>query len=116
YVQPMMARYLRRLETGMREMGLKAPIFLMLSGGKLTTIETACRFPIRLVESGPAGGAIFSATIAREAGLERVLSFDMGGTTAKVCLIDDFKPQTSRSFEVARIGRLRKGSGLPLGI
>ena len=116
YVQPMMARYLRRLETGMREMGLKAPIFLMLSGGKLTTIETACRFPIRLVESGPAGGAIFSATIAREAGLERVLSFDMGGTTAKVCLIDDFKPQTSRSFEVARIGRLRKGSGLPLRI
>jgi N-methylhydantoinase A len=116
YVQPMMARYLRRLESGMREMGLHAPIFLMLSGGKLTTIETACRFPIRLVESGPAGGAIFSATIAREAGLERVLSFDMGGTTAKVCLIDDFKPQTSRSFEVARIGRLRKGSGLPLRI
>jgi N-methylhydantoinase A len=116
YVQPMMACYLRQLEAGMRAMGLKAPIFLMLSGGKLTTIETACRFPIRLVESGPAGGAIFSAAIAHEAGLDRVLSFDMGGTTAKVCLIDDFRPQTSRSFEVARIGRLRKGSGLPLRI
>jgi ATP-binding cassette subfamily F protein uup len=66
--------------------------------------------------SGPAGGAIFSAHIARECGLENVLSFDMGGTTAKICLIDAYKPQTSRSFEVARVGRFRKGSGLPLRI
>ena len=88
----------------------------MLSGGGLTTIETACRFPIRLVESGPAGGAIFSATIARQCGLDNVLSFDMGGTTAKICLIDDGKPQTARSFEIARVGRFRKGSGLPLRI
>ncbi len=88
----------------------------MLSGGGLTTIETACRFPIRLVESGPAGGAIFAADIARQCGLDRVLSFDMGGTTAKICLIDDYRPQTSRSFEVARVGRFRKGSGLPLRI
>jgi N-methylhydantoinase A len=93
-----------------------APLFLMMSGGGLTTIETACRFPIRLVESGPAGGAIFSAHIARECGLDSVLSFDMGGTTAKICLIDDFKPQTARTFEVARVGRFRKGSGLPLRI
>ncbi|HET6608267.1 MAG TPA: hydantoinase/oxoprolinase family protein, partial [Rhodopila sp.] len=90
--------------------------FLMMSGGGLTTIETACRFPIRLVESGPAGGAIFSAHIARECGLEQVLSFDMGGTTAKICLIDSYKPQTARTFEVARVGRFRKGSGLPLRI
>jgi N-methylhydantoinase A len=116
YVQPLMASYLTRLETGLRARGLAAPIFLMLSGGGLTTIETACRFPIRLVESGPAGGAIFSAHIARECGLENVLSFDMGGTTAKICLIDHFQPQTSRSFEVARVGRFRKGSGLPLRI
>ena len=68
------------------------------------------------MESGPAGGAIFSAHVARECGLERVLSFDMGGTTAKICLIDDYRPQTARSFEVARIGRFRKGSGLPLRI
>jgi N-methylhydantoinase A len=116
YVQPLMASYLRRLEHELRALGLAAPVFLMLSGGGLTTIETACRFPIRLVESGPAGGAIFSAHIARECGLPQVLSFDMGGTTAKICLIDDFRPQTSRSFEVARIGRFRRGSGLPLRI
>ena len=116
YVQPMMARYLRRLESDLHAMGVPAPLFLMMSGGGLTTIDTACRFPIRLVESGPAGGAIFSAYIARQCGLENVLSFDMGGTTAKICLIDDYKPQTARTFEVARVGRFRKGSGLPLRI
>jgi N-methylhydantoinase A len=116
YVQPMMARYLRRLESDLHAAGAAAPLFLMMSGGGLTTIETACRFPIRLVESGPAGGAIFSAHIARECGLDSVLSFDMGGTTAKICLIDNFKPQTARAFEVARVGRFRKGSGLPLRI
>ncbi|MBS0562059.1 MAG: hydantoinase/oxoprolinase family protein, partial [Proteobacteria bacterium] len=116
YVQPLMASYLRRLESELRAMGLAAPVFLMLSGGGLTTIETACRFPIRLVESGPAGGAIFSAHVAKLCGEKAVLSFDMGGTTAKVCLIDDHKPQTARTFEVARVGRFRKGSGLPLRI
>ena len=116
YVQPLMARYLRRLEAELRALKCDAPVFLMLSGGGLTTIETACRFPIRLVESGPAGGAIFSAHVARQCGLDSVLSFDMGGTTAKICLIDDGKPQTARSFEIARVGRFRKGSGLPLRI
>ena len=116
YVQPRMQLYLRALEAGLRDMGIAAPIFLMLSGGGLTGIDTACRFPIRLVESGPAGGAIFSAYVARQCGLDRVLSFDMGGTTAKICLIDDYKPQTARSFEVARVGRFRRGSGLPLRI
>jgi N-methylhydantoinase A len=116
YVQPMMARYLRRLEADLRAAGTPAPLFLMMSGGGLTTIETACRFPIRLVESGPAGGAIFSAHIALACGRDSVLSFDMGGTTAKICLIDNYKPQTARTFEVARVGRFRKGSGLPLRI
>ena len=116
YVQPLMAGYLRQLESNLREAGFTAPLFLMMSGGGLTTVDTACRFPIRLVESGPAGGAIFAAHIARECGLDRVLSFDMGGTTAKICLVDQFQPQTSRSFEVARVGRFRKGSGLPLRI
>jgi N-methylhydantoinase A len=116
YVQPLMASYLRRLEAALHDMGVTAPVFLMLSGGGLTTIETACRFPIRLVESGPAGGAIFSAHIAKLSGESRVLSFDMGGTTAKICLIDDYRPQTARTFEVARVGRFRKGSGLPLRI
>jgi N-methylhydantoinase A len=116
YVQPLMSSYLRRLESELHAMGVMAPVFLMLSGGGLTTIETACRFPIRLVESGPAGGAIFSAHIAKRSGASNVLSFDMGGTTAKICLIDDYRPQTARTFEVARVGRFRKGSGLPLRI
>jgi N-methylhydantoinase A len=116
YVQPAMARYLRRLADGLRAIGISGPLFLMLSGGGLTTVETACRFPIRLVESGPAGGAIFSASIARQCGIANVLSFDMGGTTAKICLIDDGKPQTARAFEIARVGRFRRGSGLPLRI
>jgi N-methylhydantoinase A len=116
YVQPFMERYLRRLESELRGMGFRAPIFLMLSGGGLATMETACRFPIRMIESGPAGGAIFAAEVARKCALPRVVSFDMGGTTAKICLIDDFRPQTARSCEVARVGRFKKGSGLPLRI
>ena len=116
YVQPAMARYLRGLADGLPAIGISGPLFLMLSGGGLTTVETACRFPIRLVESGPAGGAIFSASIARQCGIANVLSFDMGGTTAKICLIDDGKPQTARAFEIARVGRFRRGSGLPLRI
>ena len=74
------------------------------------------RFPIRLVESGPAGGAILSTWIAENMGIDRMLSFDMGGTTAKICLIDDGKPQASRSFEVDRRYRFMKGSGLPMRI
>jgi len=116
YVQPLMASYLGRLETGLRAAGLGCPLFMMLSGGGLTTLETAARFPIRLVESGPAGGAIFSAHVAKQRGLTEVLSFDMGGTTAKICLIDGYQPQASRTFEVARVGRFKKGSGLPLRI
>jgi N-methylhydantoinase A len=116
YVQPLMASYLRRLDAGLKSGGFTCPLFMMLSGGGLTTLETAARFPIRLVESGPAGGAIFSAHVAKQRGWSKVLSFDMGGTTAKVCLIDEFAPQASRTFEVARVGRFRKGSGLPLRI
>ena len=116
YVQPMMGRYLANLEERLRDAGFTCPLFLMLSGGGLTTVETAIRFPVRLVESGPAGGAIFAGHIARQCGLGKVLSYDMGGTTAKICLIDDLQPQTSRAFEVARIYRFKKGSGLPLRI
>ncbi|HVC51798.1 MAG TPA: hydantoinase/oxoprolinase family protein [Stellaceae bacterium] len=116
YVQPMLGRYLVNLESLLQEAGFRCPLFLMLSGGGLTTVETAIRFPVRLVESGPAGGAIFASYIARQCGLDKVLSYDMGGTTAKICLIDDFRPQTSRAFEVARVYRFKKGSGLPLRI
>ena len=116
YVQPKIATYLQALEAGLTTAGIDCPLLLMLSSGGLTTVETASRFPVRLVESGPAGGAIFAGQIARECGYEKVLSFDMGGTTAKICLIDNFTPQTSRLFEVARVYRFRKGSGLPLRI
>lgn len=116
YVQPLMARYLGKLAQELAAMGMVAPLFLMHSGGGLIALETACRFPVRLVESGPAGGAIFAAHIARAARLNHVVSFDMGGTTAKICLIDNGAPQTARSFEVARVGRFQKGSGLPLRI
>jgi N-methylhydantoinase A len=116
YVQPMMAGYLDRLDRALRESGFAGQLLLMTSGGGVIGIEAARRFPIRLVESGPAGGAILASRIAVECGLDRVLSFDMGGTTAKICLIDDGQPQSSRSFEVARAYRFLKGSGLPLRI
>ena len=116
YVQPLMSRHLTNLDRDLRAEGFTCPLYLMLSGGGITTLETAVRFPVRLVESGPAGGAIFSSRIAAEMGLDEVLSFDMGGTTAKICLIDDGLPQSSRTFEVARVYRFLKGSGLPLRI
>jgi N-methylhydantoinase A len=116
YVQPVMDRYLGRLDEALRSKGVGCPLFLITSGGGLAALETARKFPIRLVESGPAGGAILAASLARQCGLDKVLSFDMGGTTAKICLIDHGEPQHSRSFEVARQYRFLKGSGLPLRI
>jgi N-methylhydantoinase A len=116
YVRPLMADYLARLQLRLRDLGAKCPVFLIHSGGGLVSVETAAEFPVRLVESGPAGGAIFAADVARRFGLEHVVSYDMGGTTAKLCLIDDFQPRTARSFEVARTYRFCKGSGMPISI
>ncbi len=116
YVKPLMKRYLGSLERQLRALGIDCPVLLMTSGGGLTTLDTAAEFPIRLVESGPAGGAMLAARIAAEGGYERVLSFDMGGTTAKICLIDHGRPLLSRSFEVDRVYRFKKGSGLPVRI
>jgi N-methylhydantoinase A len=116
YVQPLMTSYLERLAARLKTRGFACPLYLMTSGGGLTTLETARRFPVRLVESGPAGGAILSAGLARENKLDEVLSFDMGGTTAKICFIGQGRPEQSRKFEVARVWRNLKGSGLPLRI
>jgi N-methylhydantoinase A len=116
YVQPVMDRYLGRLEERFRADGVAAPIFLMTSAGGLTTIELARRFPVRLVESGPAGGAILATRLAAQYGLDRIISFDMGGTTAKLCLVDDATPHFSRRFEVARQYRFLPGSGIPIRI
>lgn len=116
YVRPQMASYLDRLQTRLREKGAGCPVFMIHSGGGLVSVDTAAEFPVRLVESGPAGGAIFAADVARRFGLGRVVSYDMGGTTAKICLIEDFAPKTARSFEVARSTRFAKGSGMPIAI
>ncbi|TIL74524.1 MAG: hydantoinase/oxoprolinase family protein, partial [Mesorhizobium sp.] len=116
YVRPQMADYLARLQIRLKEMGADCPVFMIHSGGGLISVETASEFPVRLVESGPAGGAIFAADIARRFGLEEVVSYDMGGTTAKICLIEDYAPRTARTFEVARTYRFCKGSGMPISI
>ncbi|MGI9406109.1 MAG: hydantoinase/oxoprolinase family protein, partial [Hyphomicrobiaceae bacterium] len=116
YIQPLMSAYLADFARTFAAEGLNCAVLMMTAGGGMTTLETATRFPIRLVESGPAGGAILAAEVAARAGAHRVLSFDMGGTTAKLCLIDDFQPQTARHFEVSRAARFIKGSGMPIRI
>ncbi|MCH1614603.1 MAG: hydantoinase/oxoprolinase family protein [Acidimicrobiales bacterium] len=114
YIQPLMAEYLTQLDAQRKEQGMLCQMFLMQSGGGLGTLEEALKYPVRLVESGPAGGALLSAEIARELDLKDVLSFDMGGTTAKLCIINNGRPRTSREFEVAREYRFLAGSGIPL--
>jgi N-methylhydantoinase A len=116
YVRPLMAGYLGRLQSAMASLGYREPIHLMTSGGSLASLDTATRYPIRLVESGPAGGAILAGRLALERGEHRVLSFDMGGTTAKICLIDDGIPRLGRTFEIDRQSRFKKGSGSPVRI
>lgn len=116
YVLPLMRVYLNRMNERLFEAGFRCPLFMMTSSGGLTTLEVACQHPIRLVESGPAGGAILAAHKAAQIGEDSVLSFDMGGTTAKICLIDKAVPMVSRAFEVDRQYRFKKGSGLPVRI
>ncbi|TCH97545.1 hydantoinase/oxoprolinase family protein [Roseococcus sp. SYP-B2431] len=116
YVRPLMDGYLAGIEGGLRGLGLNAPVLMMMSSGGLCTVEAARRFPVRLVESGPAGGAILARHVAAQNALDRVLAFDMGGTTAKLTLIDHGKFHMARSFEVARAYRFVQGSGLPIRI
>ena len=116
YIQPLMSDYLADFAQRFAAEGITNPILMMTAGGGMTTLETAAALPIRLVESGPAGGAILAARVAQGAGETDVLSFDMGGTTAKLCLIDHYRPQTARRFEIARAERFIKGSGMPVRI
>ena len=116
YIKPLMKSYLDRLRNRLRSEMVECDVFLMHSGGGIISLESAAEFPVRLVESGPAGGAVFAAHIAARHGLKNVISFDMGGTTAKICLIKDQTPKTSRVFEVARSYRFKKGSGMPISI
>ena len=114
YVQPLTSRYLDRFAGGLRAAGLTCPVFIMLSEGAIAAPDLVMRMPIRICESGPAAGAVTSAAVARQLREPRILSFDMGGTTAKICVVHDGKPSVSTEFEVARIYRFKKGSGLPL--
>jgi N-methylhydantoinase A/oxoprolinase/acetone carboxylase beta subunit len=114
YVQPRLRAYLNRLEGLLQEQGYGGRLYLMLSSGGTTSTRTASDFPIRLVESGPAAGAIAASHFGSAANHPNVISFDMGGTTAKLCLIQNGQPALARGLEVARVSRFRKGSGLPL--
>ena len=116
YIKPMMMGYINRLRDRLVGAGATCPVFLMHSGGGVISVESAAAFPVRLVESGPAGGAVFAADVAARYGLDKALSFDMGGTTAKICLIKNKAPKTARVFEVARTDRFKKGSGMPISI
>jgi len=116
YVQPLMASYLVRLRDELAARGATCPLYLIHSGGGLMSVESAAAFPVRLVESGPAGGAIFAADLAARYGRDRALSYDMGGTTAKIALIEHFTPATAKTFEVDRTARFKKGSGMPVSI
>ncbi|MBI2154705.1 MAG: hydantoinase/oxoprolinase family protein [Candidatus Rokubacteria bacterium] len=116
YVMPLMAKYVEELERKLAELGIGGQLYIMLSSGGIALPGTAKRVPIRLVESGPAAGALAAARAARLAGEPRLLSFDMGGTTAKACVIDGGEPLVAREFEVARADRFKKGSGLPIRV
>ena len=116
YVQPLMQRYLDRLERALREAGFPGRLYVMLSAGGITTVREARSFPIRLIESGPAAGAMASSLLAQLCGLDHVVSFDMGGTTAKMCLVENGLPDRKFEFEAGRVRRFQKGSGLPLKV
>jgi N-methylhydantoinase A len=116
YVKPLVARYLERLEARLAARGLSRRLFLMLSGGGITSTATAMKFPVRLIESGPVGGALATLHLGARAGLGDVLSFDMGGTTAKACLIHEGTLPITTELEVDRVHRFKRGSGTPLGV
>jgi N-methylhydantoinase A len=116
YVAPLMARYLADLERRLSELQIPGQLYIMQSSGGIALPPLARRLPIRLVESGPAAGALAAAQAARQRGERTLLSFDMGGTTAKACVIDDGAPLVGREFEVARADRFKKGSGLPIRV
>src|SRR5215469_7916775 len=114
FVQPLMDRYIAQLETELRRRGFAGRFYLMQSAGGLAAPEMARRFPIRLLESGPAGGGLASALFGESAGKDNVISFDMGGTTAKACLVQEGRVDVATMMEAARVHRFKRGSGLPI--
>ncbi len=116
YVKPIARRYLTKLRIDVQRLGFRGDLYIMLSNGGITTCETASEYPIRLIESGPAAGALAASFYSQLKGLDHVISFDMGGTTAKICVIDQGQPMVTTEFEVARVYRFKKGSGLPVKV
>lgn len=116
YVQGLAEQYLTDLRRRLAGLGIGNPPHIMLSNGGVATVDTAAAFPIRMLESGPAGGALAAAAFGAAEGRADLLAFDMGGTTAKLCVIDDGEPLITHEFEVDRVYRLRPGSGLPVKV
>ncbi len=116
YVLPLMQRYLGDLSDKLSALGLKQPLYLMQSSGGIASVETGRKAPIHLIESGPAAGATAGAFYGRLTDTHHLISFDMGGTTAKMCLIEEFEPEHAHEFEAGRVRRFKKGSGLPLKV
>lgn len=114
YVQPLSGRYFHKLTTNLKDLGFAGALQIMLSNGGVVTAETASELPVRLVESGPAAGALIAGYYGNLSGSSSVLAFDMGGTTAKLCLVDDGRPTTTYTLEVGRVHRFKRGSGLPI--
>jgi N-methylhydantoinase A len=113
---PVIGPYLDELQKWLSAEGFGGAVLMMLSNGGVVSADDAARAPIRLVESGPAAGALAGSWFARRLGEHRLLGFDMGGTTAKACLVEDGEPTLTTSFEVARIYRFKKGSGFPVSV
>jgi len=116
YVQNITEQYIKNLYNDLVKLGYTRPLYIMLSSGGIVIHKTASRFPIRMIESGPAAGALAATNLVRSFKKKNFISFDMGGTTAKCCLIEGVSPGTSRVFEVARVKRFMKGSGIPLQV
>ena len=116
YVQPLTERYLQRLQSELHEGGFQKQLYLMLSSGGISTLETASKFPVRMIESGPAAGVLAALFYGDILGEENLVSFDMGGTTAKMCVITHNEPAMADTFEVARVHRFKRGSGLPVRV
>ncbi len=113
-MQPLVDRYLKRMEAALAEDGFRGRFLLMLSSGTLAAPDVARRFPVRLLESGPAAGALLSGYVGALIGHQNLVGFDMGGTTAKICLVRDGRPKVTPAMEVARVHRFKPGSGLPV--
>ncbi len=116
YVKPITARYLAKLSSRLEALGFKGKLFIMLSSGGITSVETARQFPVRIIESGPTAAVIASQHYGRMFQIKDIFCFDMGGTTAKSCLIQKGHAGLVSTFEVGRVQRFKKGSGLPIQV